>query len=166
MLVQRKDLEIVETGLVLSRVITQGRVNGHAVVIHIGEDLLSASLQSWEELVVGGDSPAAAALLRVRLSVEPEDGLPAERVVCIGERLPVAEADDGVEDAAERLLGADVVDAAHEVGVGEQPAPQVVLAEDGDFAREPTEDDVEDVCVELHLVLEVVPHLQGPNNGS
>ena len=104
---------VAKLGLVLARVVAQGRVYRHADVVHVGEDLLSAREEVGEEPLVRGDAPVAPALLGVRLAVQPEGRLAAEAIVCIVEGLPVTEADDGEEDAAERLLGAQVVDAAH-----------------------------------------------------
>ena len=69
MLVEGEDVQVLKTGLVFPRVITEGRVYGHAVVVHVCEDLFPTGEQVGEEHGVRIDAPATTALLRERLSV-------------------------------------------------------------------------------------------------
>ena len=72
----------------------------------------------------------------------------------------MAEADDWEEDTAQWLFGPYIVHTPHEVGVWQEPTPEVILSEYLNFPREPPKYDVNDVCVELNLVLEVVANLK------
>ena len=60
----------------------------------------------------------------------------------------MAEADERVEDATQRLFRAQVVDARHQVAVGHQPLPQSVVVR-ADPTHQPAEQRVDDVRVEL-----------------
>ena len=138
-------------GLILAREVARGRVDGDAHVVHVGDDLVPAGRELREEVAVRVEAPALRPSLRVRLAVQAEGRLAAERVVGVAERLAVTEADERVEDAAQRLLGAQVVDARHQVAVGDQPAPQTVVVR-ADVTHQPAEQRVDDVRVELRTV--------------
>ena len=72
----------------------------------------------------------------------------------------MAEADDGEKGTAQRLFSTDIVNTPHEVRVGQEPPPEVILTSKYlDFSCKPPEYDVNNVCVELNLVLEVVSNL-------
>ena len=150
LLVHRQQGRLVDQGLVLVYELARRRVDGDTHVPHVGDDLVTARGQLREEVMVSVDSPAGLPRFQVRLSIQSEGRLAAERVVGVAERVAVAEADDRLEDAAQGLLRAQVVDARHQIAVRHQPAPQSVVVR-RHLPRQPAEQRVDDVRVKLQM---------------